>query len=117
VDAACLLVSSGLDGLQKLLNRERDPKRVALLTARQEEYSAWLRQLQRPRPQGPPLASGPAQAAAPAAESHVPLFFPDGKLPCAAFLANVSCPNPRCKLAHHETGLTRRAASSKRQWQ
>lgn len=39
--------------------------------------------------------------------AHLPLFFPDGKLPCAVFLAENSCNNAGCKLAHKETGLSR----------
>ena len=39
--------------------------------------------------------------------AHTPLFFPDHRLPCEHYLACTSCLAPRCRLAHHETGLTR----------
>jgi len=49
----------------------------------------------------------PKQAGARPQHAHTALFFPDHRLPCECYLAGVRCSAPRCRLAHHETGLTR----------
>lgn len=92
ISVACSLMTVGVAGLEKLLQQEVDPKRLALLRERHTEYSSRLHELRHTQE----LPS----------REHLPLFFPDKKLPCRSFVAGLECENPKCKLAHHETSLT-----------
>jgi competence ComEA-like helix-hairpin-helix protein len=111
---AVRLLTEGVAGLELLLTKEGDMRRLELLRSRREEFSVRLKELRAAGSHSLMSGAAPhtleppqAHVALPPLGVHTVLFFPDARLPCPRYLRGEACTYPRCKLAHRATNLTR----------